>query len=569
MKQIKVAMLILIIASTLCATFNITPLLRAETTEDYLTLHPWYLVDAVGTYFEVANSTYLNVTLTSSETVHIVLKSAPKMVTYYIYSNTSATSTVLTLGGFEVEKTYYRYVDGDFAESFTTSLEGQYTYLQDISDWHHIFIQEVSSTIYIRPDGSVDPTSAPIAVNGNVYTFTANIEETLVVQRDNVIIDGNGYSIRGPGIFPESYGLYLDRRTGVTIRNILVEEWDWTGILLAWCNNNEIRGNTFLGNGWIDLGFGLELWESLSNLVTANTFRNNHIGVGLGARGMSEDLCTYNTVSDNYISSSEMGITTFFADHNTITRNTVTASDDGFFIAFNSDYNVISDNTVFNNGYGFRMLAQLNVIYHNDIILNEIQAYIYGPGELNHWYHPDLLEGNYWSDYPGVDDGSGTGKHAVAGDGIGDTNIPWPEPGYDYYPLTTPRRPFVTADIDVDPDTLNLKSNGEFVTAYIELPEGYNVSDIVLETVYLEGIQAITDPTYGFVTDPGSYLMDHDGDGVLERMVKFDRATLRDALTDMIDYEEGIRFYDLTLTVTGQVAGMPFVGKDTIVVIRK
>jgi len=48
------------------------------------------------------------------------------------------------------------------------------------------------------------------------------------------------------------------------------------------------------------------------------------------------------------------------------------------------------------------------------------------------------LEGNYWSDYPGVDDGSGTGKHAIADDFIGDTDIPWPEPGYDYYPLMSP-----------------------------------------------------------------------------------------------------------------------------------
>jgi hypothetical protein len=45
------------------------------------------------------------------------------------------------------------------------------------------------------------------------------------------------------------------------------------------------------------------------------------------------------------------------------------------------------------------------------------------------------LEGNYWSDYPGVDDGSGTGKHAIAGDGIGDTYIPWPGLDFDFYPL--------------------------------------------------------------------------------------------------------------------------------------
>jgi len=46
-----------------------------------------------------------------------------------------------------------------------------------------------------------------------------------------------------------------------------------------------------------------------------------------------------------------------------------------------------------------------------------------------------LLEGNYWSDYSGADDGSGSGKHATSGDNIGDTEIPHPGTNYDNYPL--------------------------------------------------------------------------------------------------------------------------------------
>jgi len=128
----------------------------------------------------------------------------------------------------------------------------------------------------------------------------------------------------------------------------------------------------------------------------------------------------------------------------------------------------------------------------------------------------------------------------------------------------------ISATVDIDPDTLNLKSNGEFVTAYIELPAGCDVAEIDLSTVQLEGISAITDTQYGFVTDHASYLVDHDGDGILERMVKFDRIVVRDALTGMIDYGEGVKFYDLTLTVTGElVDGTPFEGTDAIVVIMK
>ena len=69
------------------------------------------------------------------------------------------------------------------------------------------------------------------------------------------------------------------------------------------------------------------------------------------------------------------------------------------------------------------------------MIDNVVQAYSVEESE-NNWYHSDacILEGNYWFDYPGADDGSGTGKHAVTGDGIGDTQIPWLGPEYDYYP---------------------------------------------------------------------------------------------------------------------------------------
>ena len=59
-----------------------------------------------------------------------------------------------------------------------------------------------------------------------------------------------------------------------------------------------------------------------------------------------------------------------------------------------------------------------NLIFHNNFI-GERMVYVPYPG-ANDWHHPVLLEGNFWSQYGGLDDGSGIGKHAIAGDGIGD-----------------------------------------------------------------------------------------------------------------------------------------------------
>lgn len=83
----------------------------------------------------------------------------------------------------------------------------------------------------------------------------------------------------------------------------------------------------------------------------------------------------------------------------------------------------------------------------------------------------------------------------------------------------------VEADIDFDPDTLNLKSKGRWATVYIELPNGYDVGEIDASTVLLEdAISPVQDQKYGFVAHDVSYVVDHDGDGIMERMLKFLRS---------------------------------------------
>lgn len=116
------------------------------------------------------------------------------------------------------------------------------------------------------------------------------------------------------------------------------------------------------------------------------------------------------------------------------------------------------------------------------------------------------------------------------------------------------------ATIDIDPDTLNLKSQGKWITCYIELPSGYDVRDIDAETILLEDLLPCElDPKYGFVKSEESYIMDHDGDGILERMVKFKRSAVIEMLLPGI--------YDLK--VTGELKdGTMFVGySDEIRVI--
>lgn len=109
--------------------------------------------------------------------------------------------------------------------------------------------------------------------------------------------------------------------------------------------------------------------------------------------------------------------------------------------------------------------------------------------------------------------------------------------------------PVITANVDVKPDTLELGSKGNTIKAYIELPPGYAVSDIEVSKVELNSeVEALLHPTK---------IGDYDEDSIPDLMVSFNRAEV------MALVEIG----ETTLTVTGEVNGIPFEGSDTITII--
>jgi hypothetical protein len=117
----------------------------------------------------------------------------------------------------------------------------------------------------------------------------------------------------------------------------------------------------------------------------------------------------------------------------------------------------------------------------------------------------------------------------------------------------------VQATVDVDPDSLNLGSRGRFVTAFIEL-DGADVRDINPYKVLLnDQVHPIVDERYGFVTSEEEYIVDHDEDGILERMLKFDRSLVQATLSPG---------NVVTITISGYLNdGTKFQGTDTLRVL--
>lgn len=107
--------------------------------------------------------------------------------------------------------------------------------------------------------------------------------------------------------------------------------------------------------------------------------------------------------------------------------------------------------------------------------------------------------------------------------------------------------------MDFHPATLNLKSKGKWVTTYIELPEGYDASNINVCTMMLnDQVQAEVHSTE---------IGDYDNDDIADIMVKFDRPAVQEIL------EVGD---EIEIAVTGELTdGTSFGGTDTIRVIEK
>ncbi|MFX0063465.1 MAG: hypothetical protein ACFFC7_14910 [Candidatus Hermodarchaeota archaeon] len=109
----------------------------------------------------------------------------------------------------------------------------------------------------------------------------------------------------------------------------------------------------------------------------------------------------------------------------------------------------------------------------------------------------------------------------------------------------------VPATIDINPNTLNLKSKGKWITCYIELPDGYSVVDIDVESIRLN----VAGSEFSVDLNGPITIGDYDSDGVPDLMVKFDRAAIVDSISDSGQIE---------FIVTGLVDDASFEGSDTV-----
>ena len=280
-----------------------------------------------------------------------------------------------------------------------------------------ISLQEIGiviadSTVYIRADGIVEGTDK-IQRDGNVYTFTGNIYNSIIVERDSIVVDGAGYILQGTYNRtqgdPWLTGMMMYGRSNVTIKNIKIRSF-YCGLHLNSSSGNNISGNT------ITADLGVLLTSSHNNTIFGNIITETSSGIALEGEMMVGS--THTIISGNYIINKETGI----------------------FIQGSS--NQIIGNYIANNGNGtyifsppFGAASSNNLFYHNSFVNNTRQIFMEKgfaiPDPINCWDNGS--EGNYWGNYYYVVDKNG--------DGIGDSPIVFDSNNQDNYPLTSSLMP--------------------------------------------------------------------------------------------------------------------------------
>lgn len=267
-------------------------------------------------------------------------------------------------------------------------------------------IVKADTTIYIKQSGDIESTEL-IERDGDVYRFTGDINVPIIVERNNIVIDGNGYTLDGPRA-----GVAINLTTSnVTVKNIQIMDWN-TGILGVY-NNNTILDNAITG-----CNSGMKIYTKEYKII-GNYIANKDVGILLGP---GSEL---NIVSKNHIANNTFGLRLigYASDSmNVIVENIIAFNDEGIFVWWHRD----------------RIVQQ---IYRNNFINNVQQVSIVGASPIfgkkasSTWNNGS--EDNYWSDYNGTDPDI---------NGIGDTTYVIGDKDIDIYPLMGP------VDVDVIPE---------------------------------------------------------------------------------------------------------------------
>ena len=178
----------------------------------------------------------------------------------------------------------------------------------------------------------------------------------LVIGANNVTLNLNGFTLRGTATPGEGPGVLVAGRTGVTVTNGTITQFD-TGVAIEGGSGNTVTRTYLLANrGTGDYGEGVLVFNSTGNTITFNKIENNGPYGGISLLVADGNLIENNELINNNMAANNTSgirlenIGQQSSDGNTIRRNVVQGSGlDGIQLFAGSDNNTISTNYVIGN----------------------------------------------------------------------------------------------------------------------------------------------------------------------------------------------------------------------------
>jgi len=224
------------------------------------------------------------------------------------------------------------------------------------------FCNNVNPTIEIFHDGNFYPDDAPIQRNGNIYTLTKDIEvvsDGISIAKDNIVIDGAGYTITGRGIKTGIIiGAYTPPNAGrqnVTIENLNVINFE-CGIRLDNSSNNMISNCTLVRNPrGIEIGF-----YSNCNQIIGNQITNFSVGILVndGSNGNNIE----NNVLDGRGTEGNQGMVIYPSQNQTINQNNISICSVHL---YGDSFNVANNHFVYSS---VQLLGNFHTLRYNQFV---------------------------------------------------------------------------------------------------------------------------------------------------------------------------------------------------------
>jgi len=255
-------------------------------------------------------------------------------------------------------------------EAINNATEGDTIYVSSGTYYEHVVVNKTVSLIGENAtttiiDGNKTGTDLLVTANGvTIQEFTVENGEV------GVHFDwSNNSALMESNVIENIDGVLVRLSNNCTIHDSLAGNNTQRGVLITESRNFTVSNNHVFGNDW----YGINANASVNGLIAQNDVYGNYYD-GIGLLNSTNCIITRNNVKENVLI--------------------------GVWIDSSND----------------------NLIYHNNIVNNSIQATAFP--STNAW--DDGVEGNYWSNYTGID---------LNNDGVGDTSHVIDEGNQDNHPL--------------------------------------------------------------------------------------------------------------------------------------